>query len=103
MFIHRQKIKTGIEIIKEKGRRKYPCNSIKGLIDKKVYSESGHYIGEVNDIILGENRIDSLKIKLDKKHKFKAGGIVIDYKQVKSVNEIVIIDDRVSEYLEKIA
>ncbi|KHO55216.1 MAG: hypothetical protein QT10_C0004G0003 [archaeon GW2011_AR19] len=83
--------------------KKYPQNSILGLMNKNVYSESGHYLGKVNDIILGENRIDSLKIKLDKKHKFKAGGIVIDYKQVKSVNEIVIIDDRVSEYLEKIA
>ena len=99
MFIHKQKIKTGIEVIKEKGRKKYPENSIMGLINKKVCSESGRYIGKVNDIILGENRIDSLKIQIDKKHKFKVEGIVIDYKQVKSVSEIIIIDGNVTEHL----
>src|SRR4030042_5291748 len=95
MFIHRQKIKAGIEVIKEKGRKKYPKNSIKGLIDKKVYSESGHYIGKVNDIILGETRIEGLKIKLDSKYKFKKRGIIISYKHVKSVGHIVIIDKEV--------
>ena len=102
MFIHRHKIKTGIEVIKEKGRKKYPKNSIKGLLDKKVYSESGHYIGKVNDIILGENRIESLKIKIDKKHKFKAKGIIVDYKQVKNVSEIVIIDKDVLEKIDSL-
>jgi len=102
MFIHRQKIKTGIEVIKEKSRKKYPKNSINGLINKKVYSESGHYLGKINDIILGENRIESLKIEIDKKHEFKAKGIIVDYKQVKSVSEIVIIDGKVTEHLEKL-
>ncbi len=79
------------------GHKKYPSNSIKGLINKKVYSESGHYIGKIKDIILEENKISSLKIEIDKKHKFKAKGIVIDYKHVKSVGEIVIIDKDILE------
>lgn len=90
IFMHRQKI-----------RKKYPKNSVKSLINKKVYSESGHYLGKVNDIILGENRIDSLKIEIDKKFKFKAKGITVDYKQVKSVSEIVIINEAVAEHLKK--
>jgi sporulation protein YlmC with PRC-barrel domain len=74
--------------------------SIEGLINKKVYSESGYYIGKIKEVILGENRIDSLKINIDKKYKFKAGGIIISYKHVKNVSEIIIIDQAVIEYLE---
>ncbi|MEM3074585.1 MAG: PRC-barrel domain-containing protein [Candidatus Pacearchaeota archaeon] len=74
-------------------------NSVKGLINKKVYSESGDYIGKIKDVILGENRIESLKIELDKKHKFKANGIVINYSQIKNVGEIVIIEEKVAEHL----
>jgi sporulation protein YlmC with PRC-barrel domain len=102
MLIHRRKIKAGIEVIKEKGKKKYPTNSISGLVNKKVYTDSGDYVGKIKDIILGENRIDSLKIEVDKKHKFKAKGIVIDYKQVKSVSEVVIIDKVVAEHLGEI-
>ncbi len=79
--------------------KKYPSNSIKGLIDKRVYSEGGHYIGRINDIILGDNRINSLKIEIDKKQKFKTKGIVIEYKHVRSIGEIVIIDEGISEIL----
>ena len=80
--------------------KKHSKNSILGLINKKVYSESGLYIGKIKDIILGENKIESLKIKIDKKHNFKAKGIVIGYKQVKSVGEVIIISEKVLEYIE---
>jgi sporulation protein YlmC with PRC-barrel domain len=82
--------------------KKHSKNSILGLINKKVYSESGLYIGKIKDIILGENKIESLKIKIDKKHNFKAKGIVIGYRQVKSVGEVIIISEKVLEYIENI-
>ena len=81
--------------------KKYPSNSILGLMNKQVYSESGNYIGKVSDIILGDNRIDSLKIEVDKKHKFNGKGAIINYRYVKSVSEIIIIDKAVSKHLEK--
>ncbi|MDO8467332.1 MAG: PRC-barrel domain-containing protein [Nanoarchaeota archaeon] len=77
----------------------YPRNSIKSLINKKVYSEEGNYLGKINDIILGIGRIDSLRIKMDKKYKLKIKGIIVSYKQVKSVGEIIIIDEKVSELI----
>ncbi|MEK6895826.1 MAG: PRC-barrel domain-containing protein [Nanoarchaeota archaeon] len=77
----------------------YPKDSVKGLINKKVYSEEGNYLGKINDIILGIGRIDSLMIKMDKKYKLKAKGIVVNYKQVKSVGEVIIIDEKVSELI----
>jgi sporulation protein YlmC with PRC-barrel domain len=98
-LIHIEKIKGGTEKINENLKKKYPCNSIKGLINKKVYSENGRYIGKVNDVLLGENKVESLKIKLDKKHKFKAGGIVVEYKHVRNVGEIIIINKKVSNHL----
>ncbi len=91
MFLHRKKIKERIEKTKEKIGKKYPENSVNGLLHKKVYSESGHYIGKIKEVILGENKIDGLKITVDKKHKFKAEGILLKWNQVISCKEIVII------------
>jgi len=71
---------------------KYSHNSIKGLVNKKVYSERGDYIGRIKDVVLGENKIDSIKIKIDKKHKFKVKGIIIEWKQVVNCGEIMIIN-----------
>jgi sporulation protein YlmC with PRC-barrel domain len=93
--MHNKKIKQGVEKINEKIKKKYPANSVRGLIGKKVYSESGDYIGNIKDITLGENKIDSLKIKLDKKLDAKSKGIVINWKQIVSCGEILIIDSRI--------
>jgi len=74
-------------------KKKHPKNSIKGLVNRKVYSENGHYIGKVDDVILGENGIEKLKVKIGKKHKSKFHGLLIPYNHVKSAGEIVIVDD----------
>jgi len=92
-FIYRKKI---FEFIENKKKR-HPNNRLKGLINKKVYTDNGDYIGKIKDILLAENKIDNLKIKFDRKHKFK--GIIINYKNVKSVKEIVIIDSKILEKL----
>lgn len=77
---------------------KYLSNSINGLINKEVYLESGHHIGKVNDIIIGETRIERLRIELDKKINFNKKGIIINYRNVKNVGEIIIIDELVFEH-----
>ena len=74
-------------------------NSINELINKKVFTDSGHYIGEVKEAVLGENRIDSLMIRLDKSQGFNTKGIIVKYGNVKSVSHVVVID---SEILDKI-
>lgn len=81
--------------------KKHPSNSVSGLINKKVYSESGNYLGKVKDVILGKNRIENLKIKVAKKHKFDKKGIIISYKNVKGAGKIIIIKDKIAEHLEK--
>ena len=82
--------------------KKYNSNSINGLISKEVYFESGDHVGKVNDVILGKTRIEGLSIELDKKHKFDKKGIIINYKHVKSVGKIIIIDKSIFEYLKRI-
>ena len=79
--------------------KKYSANSVLNLINKKVYSDNANYMGKISDVILGKNRIDSLKIKIDKKHKFDKKGVIISYKHVKSVGEIVVINEKVLEKL----
>lgn len=96
IFAYRKKIVEKIEIRK---RNKHPNNSLKGLIKKKVYCGEGNYIGKVDEVLLGKNKIGSLRIKLDKKQKFKIKGIIVKYKDVKCIGHIVIIREKVSEKL----
>jgi len=98
VFTHRKKIVEKIEI---KRRNKHPKNSLNGLMKKKVYTGEGGYVGKVEEVLLEENRIDSLKIGLDKKQKFKIKGIVVKYNRVESIGHIVIINDKVLEHLNK--
>jgi sporulation protein YlmC with PRC-barrel domain len=94
LFLLRKKVSTVFGNIHSRlsglDKQKHRHNSVRGLIGKKVYSESGDYLGKVEDIILGKSRIESLKIKLDQKH-HKGKGIAISYNAVKSVKEVVIV------------
>ncbi len=90
VFVYRKKIAEKIE---NKRRDKPDKNSLNGLIKKEVYTEEGNYVGNVDEIILEKNKIHSLKIKLNKKEKFKVKGIVIKYKNVQSVGNVVIVDN----------
>jgi len=97
IFKYRKKIVEKIEV---RRRNKSPKNSLKGLIKKKVYTEDGDFIGQIKEAILGENKIDSLKIRLDKKQKSKIKIIIVKYKDVKCVGHIVIINEKVLEKLD---
>jgi len=84
-----------------KKHKKYPANSILGLINKKVYSDTGNYLGKIKDIILGKDKIEALKIKVDRKYKLDKEGVIINYQLVKSVGEVIIINGVITEHLKK--
>lgn len=92
IFIYRKDLK---EIIEKKKRKNYNKNSLKELIKKKVYTDSGDYVGKIEEVILGQNKIANLKIRLDSKVKkrkeTKVKGVIVKYKQVESVGHILII------------
>jgi len=94
VFVYRKKI---IEKIETKRMNKHSKDSLRGLIKKKVYTEEGKYLGKVDEVILGKNKIDSLRIKLEKRQKVK--GIVVKYQDVKSIGHIVIVDGEILEKL----
>jgi sporulation protein YlmC with PRC-barrel domain len=97
-FIYRKKIQDTIE---DKKRRKYPKNSVKGSIKKRVYTQDGEYFGKVEEAILKQNKIYGFKIKLSKSFKKEIAnkGIIIKYKHVRNVGHIVIIDDKISKHI----
>jgi sporulation protein YlmC with PRC-barrel domain len=80
--------------------RKKNKNSIKDLEGRKVYTEEGNYLGKVEEVIIENNRIDSLRIKLNKKIK-EIKGIVISYREVKNASEIIIVNNEIIKNLTK--
>jgi sporulation protein YlmC with PRC-barrel domain len=70
---------------------------ISGLISKRVVTDSGHYMGEVKEVLLDKNKINGFKIELDKKQKFKTKGIIIKFSNVKSIGHVMVVDKRILE------
>lgn len=98
IIIYKSRIKEYLE----SRRNKYPKDSIKGIIKKKVYSEEGDYVGRVKDVILHKGKIHSIKIRLDKrKFRFRQKGIIVKHKSIKKIGHVIIIDKKVSHHLEK--
>lgn len=93
------KIKEILRNIKNVFQMEYSEDTISSLLNKKVYSSGGNFIGEVREVILGKNNIHSLKILLDKKYDFIGKGIIVDYKNVKSIKDVVILDEEVLSIL----
>ena len=99
-FRQRNKIKDLIKSLFEKTNTRNKNDNIKGLVNKKVYTNEGKYLGKVNETILEKNRIHSIKIQLDK-HQFKTNGIILEYSHVMGVGNIILVDDKVIETIKK--
>lgn len=88
-----------------------PKESVKGLKGKAVYTDSGKFLGKVEEVMIGKNKIDSFKVKLHEskkkghkkksteKRKFK--GVYIKMKDVQSMGEILIVDKDILKKLAK--
>jgi len=85
--------KTIIENLEIKRMNKYPSNSVRGLIEKKVYTENGDYIGLIEEVFIRENKIAGFGIELDKKQEFKVKKVVVRYEYTRSIGHVVIIED----------
>jgi sporulation protein YlmC with PRC-barrel domain len=84
-------------IFKKKGKKILGrASSLKGML---VFSADGMKVGKVKEIKIGEHRIDSLKIRISRKVKRRVRGIIVNYKDVENVGDVVIVDRRVFEKL----
>ena len=97
IFKFRKKIKSLMNGL----GREYDNNSVRGLINKEVYTDEGYRIGNVEEVILHHNKIHSLRIILDKRYKFVTKGVIVNYRDVKSIGRIVIVDDTILDHLRK--
>jgi len=91
--------------IKIKKRKSISITKVKNSLGLKVCSENGKNIGKIKDVYLEVNQIKvyGWLIQLDKKiaKKIKNKNMLIKHKYVKSINDIMIVDEKVSKYLDK--
>jgi len=93
IYLFRRQIKQILREIRDKFAKKSPKNSISGLLNKKVYTSDGNYLGEIKEVILEKDRIEGLKIELGIKNERGLKGIIVKYKNVQSVGHVVIIEN----------
>jgi len=65
------------------------------VINMKVYTDSGEYFGEVEEINLAENKIDSWRIRVGGSLLSLLGGargVIIPHNFVKAISDVVIIN-----------
>jgi len=91
--------------IMKRGKRRdvTRLNNIRGL---RVYAENGDYVGKIKEAVL-ENKGSNIYgwvIRPDKKMKSKIRrkNILINHKQVKSISNIMIVDEKVLERLKEL-
>lgn len=73
---------------------------IKEMIGTKVFTDSGDYFGEIEDVNLMDNKIDGWKIKIARSSGLLgslggAKGIIIPHQFVKAIGEVVIVNKNV--------
>ena len=101
-------IKKLIKNMKKHPYKKKNVMRVRKVIGLKVYCLEGIEIGKVVDVILKDNKIDALKIKLHKTHRKKKNkhkkkgekklhGFLLKYKHVHNIGHIVLVDKVVSE------
>lgn len=91
VFIKRKTLSKSLEKYRNrKANKNLVNNHLKNLIHKKVYTSEGIFIGKIEDIFLGKNKIDSLKVKLEIK-RYKCKGLILSWKNVVGCGEIVTI------------
>jgi len=78
---------------------------ISTLFGLKVYTDEGRYVGVVEDVVIDVEKRQIRSLALSEYNKFlidsKAPGILIPYRLVKAVGDIIIIKDVFKKKKEK--
>jgi len=69
---------------------------VRSLPGKKVFSVHGDFVGNVGDVLLGENAIYGLKI-LVKTDKIKNKKIIIKRANIRNYSDVILVDNDVVE------
>ncbi len=76
------------------------------LVGLKVYTDAGEFVGEIEEVNIVGNKVESCKIKVAKSSRLAmqlggAKGIIIPYKLVKSISDVVIISKSIAPVSEE--
>jgi len=68
---------------------------ISAMIGKRVFTDSGDLFGEIEEVILAENKIDSWRVKVSKdmaKNLNGARGVIIPHQFVKAIGDVFVVN-----------
>ncbi|HKL24570.1 MAG TPA: PRC-barrel domain-containing protein [Candidatus Nanoarchaeia archaeon] len=69
-------------------------NKITDVLGKKVYTDAGDFFGEIEEVNLMENKVDSWRVKVSPTNMDLFGGargVIIPHSFVKAVSDVFII------------
>ena len=63
------------------------------IYNLRVYTEDGMYLGDVEDVLISENKIYGWKIRINDSELLKRGakGLIIQHQLVKAIGQIMIV------------
>lgn len=81
------------------------CNVVLPYEGRKVYSKDGKYIGKVEGVLLEDKNIKSWKVSVRPEiaNNIKRDTITVRHSHIHSMKDVVILDAKASEYLEKLS
>ena len=68
---------------------------ISAMVGKRVFTDAGDLFGDIEEVVLAENKIDSWKIRVSKdmaRNLNGAKGVVIPHQFVKAIGDVVVIN-----------
>ncbi len=68
---------------------------ISAMIGKRVFTDSGDLFGEIEEVILAENKIDSWRVKVSRemaRNLNGARGVIIPHQFVKAIGDVFVVN-----------
>jgi sporulation protein YlmC with PRC-barrel domain len=68
---------------------------ISAMVGKRVFTDNGDLFGEIEEVVLAENKIDSWRIRVSKdmaRNLNGARGIIIPHPFVKAIGDVFVIN-----------
>lgn len=68
---------------------------ISAMLGKRVFTDAGDNFGDIEEVVLAENKIDSWRIRVSKemaRNLNGARGVIIPHQFVKAIGDVVVIN-----------
>ncbi len=68
---------------------------ISAMLGKRVFTDAGDNFGDIEEVVLAENKIDSWRIRVSRdmaKNLNGARGVIIPHQFVKAIGDVVVVN-----------